>query len=342
MRKVRVGIIGLGSWGSCHLEAFSSMPQAEVVAVCDMNGDRAKELAVRYGVPHAYSDSDSLLNRDDIDLVSIVTFENDHFGPTIRTLESGKHVLVEKPVSTKLSEAVEMQKTAERNDRFIFAGHLLRFEPRYAEIYNAIQSDRIGAPESMFFKRSRTKKMFETYKRTHTVYELTVHDLDLAIWYAGSRVMKVKAYGKKVNDTVVPDILWSSLEFANGTIATLHSNWMTPQESGIIMNDAVEVIGGKGIAQFENSGSNLQLWDAAGRCSPDFFIHNTLNGSSFGALREQLTYICGCVSDGRKPEYTSFDDAVHGIAVAEAIIHSFESGQEVLIRKTSNANNIDY
>lgn len=328
MNKVRVGIIGLGSWGSCHLEAFHSMPQIEVVALCDRNEERVRQLAEQFSVPHAYSRSEELLERTDIDLVSIATFEHEHFGPAVAALKSGKHVLVEKPVSTKLEEAAAMAKTAEEHGKFIFAGHLLRFEPRYADIYNAIHSGRIGAPQSMYLKRGRTKGMFRTYKRTHTVFELTVHDLDIAIWYAGSRVKSVKAYGKAVNDDVVPDILWSCLQFENGTIAFLHSNWMTPDEAGIVMNDAAEVIGTEGTAQFANSGSNLQLWDARGRTSPDYFIHHTLNGSSYGVLREQLTYISACVANGTKPEYTSFDDAVHGIAVAEAIIRSCASGQE--------------
>src|SRR5690606_5402757 len=126
--------------------------------------------------------------------------ENEHFGPVIGALTSGKHVLVEKPVSTKLEEAAEMAKVAAEHGKFIFPGHLLRFEPRYADIYNAIRSGRIGEPQSMYLKRGRTKGMFRTYKRTHTVFELTVHDLDVAIWYAGSRVKSVKAYGKAVND----------------------------------------------------------------------------------------------------------------------------------------------
>jgi predicted dehydrogenase len=331
MGKVKVGIIGLGSWGSCHLEAYATMPQVEVVALCDMNGERVRSLAERFGVPHVYTDSAEMLARDDIQLVNIATFENNHFEPAVRALDSGKHVLVEKPVSTKLSEAEGMKEAAERNGKFIFPGHLLRFEPRYAEIYQAIQSERIGTPHSMFFKRGRTKAMFTTYKRIHTVYELTVHDLDLAIWYAGSRVTKVKSYGKKVNDTTVPDILWTSLEFANGVIATLHSNWMTPDEAGIVMNDAVEIIGTNGTAQFENSGSNLQLWDATGRKSPDYFIHQAFQASSTGALRDQLSYICNCVASGNAPTYTSFADAVHGIEVAEAIVKSFESGQEILL-----------
>ncbi|MDF2724480.1 MAG: dehydrogenase [Paenibacillus sp.] len=328
MGKIRVGVIGLGSWGSCHLEAFHAMPQVEVVAVCDRNEERVKQLADQYGVAHAYSKSEDLIARTDIDLVSIATYENEHYGPATAALRSGKHVLVEKPISTKLEEAAAMAKTAEENGKFIFAGHLLRFEPRYADIYAAIQSGKIGAPHSMYLKRGRTKKMFQTYKRTHTVFELTVHDLDIAIWYAGSRVKSVKAFGKAVNDDVVPDILWSCLQFENGTMAFLHSNWMTPDEVGFVMNDAAEIIGANGTAQFANSGSNLQLWDDSGRASPDYFIHHTLNGSSFGALREQLTYICGCVASGKKPEYTSFADAVHGIAVAEAIIRSCASGQE--------------
>ncbi|MEF3303464.1 Gfo/Idh/MocA family protein [Paenibacillus sp. GYB003] len=326
--QVKVAIIGLGSWGSCHLEAFHSMPQAEVVAVCDRDEEKAKRLAEKYGVRHAYGRGEELLERSDIDLVSIATFEHEHFGPAAMALRSGKHVLVEKPVSTKLEEAAGMAKLAEENGTFIFAGHLLRFEPRYADIYQAIRSGRIGAPQSMYLKRGRTKGMFRTYKRTHTVFELTVHDLDIAIWYAGSRVKSVKAYGKAVHDDVVPDILWSCLEFENGTIAFLHSNWMTPDEAGIVMNDAAEIIGTSGTAQFANGGSNLQLWDERGRTSPDYFIHHALNGSTFGALREQLTYICSCVARGTKPEYTSFDDAVHGIAVAEAIIRSCESGRE--------------
>ncbi|PYI57292.1 Gfo/Idh/MocA family protein [Paenibacillus flagellatus] len=328
MRKTKVGIIGLGSWGGCHLEAFRSMPQAEVVAICDRNEERVRELADRYSIAHAYTNSEELLARDDIELVSIATFESEHFAPAIEALRSGKHVLVEKPVTTKLAEAIEMQRTAEERGKFIVPGHLLRFEPRYADIREAIVSGRIGAPHSMYLKRARTKSMFRTYKRTHTVFELTVHDLDLAIWYAGSRVRTVKAYGKAVHDEVVPDILWSCLEFENGTLAFLHSNWMTPDEAGIVMNDSIEVIGANGTAQFANGGSDMQLLDARGRATPDYSIHHTRNGTSTGALREQLTYLCDCAAGGTAPSYVSFADAVHGIAVAEAIIRSCASGKE--------------
>ena len=331
MKTVKVGIIGLGSWGECHLEAFRSLPQAEVVAICDTRQDRLDELGDKYGVLHRHTQYEELLARPDIDLVSIVTYEKHHLEPALFALRSGKHVFVEKPVSTSLLEAEEMARTAAEYNRHIIPGHLLRFDPKYAAIHQSIQTGEIGNPISMHLKRSRQKSLYATYRRTHTVYELMVHDLDLAIWYSGSRVKTVRAYGRGESPAEAPEVLWACLEFANGCLAMLHSNWMTPDEAGIVMNDAVEIIGTNGTAQFENSGSNLQLWDATGRKSPDYFIHQAFQASSTGALRDQLSYICNCVASGNAPTYTSFADAVHGIEVAEAIVKSFESGQEILL-----------
>lgn len=328
MKSIRVGVIGAGSWGSCHLEALHGMRQAEIVAVCDQDGERARSRAEQFGVKHAYSRSEELLARTDLDLVIVASYENAHYEPVVAALRSGKHVLVEKPVSTKLEEAAAMAEASRESGRFLFAGHLLRFEPRYADIYRTIRSGRIGDAQSLYLKRSRTHAMFQTYKRTHTVFELTVHDLDLAIWYAGSRVKTVKSYGKAVHDKTVPDILWSCLEFENGVLAVLNSNWMTPDAAGLVMNDSIEVIGATGTAQFSNNGSGMQVWEKDGPAMSDYFVHHMLNGQPIGALREQLSHIASCIASETRSDYTSFDDAVHGIAVCEAIIRSCQSGKE--------------
>lgn len=329
MNKVKVAVIGLGSWGECHVEAYSSIPQIELVAICDQNEERLNEVGERYQIAGRYTDSDQLMSRDDIDLVSVVTYEENHLESTLQALNSGKHVLVEKPITTKKEEALQMFEAAQKNNRWVLPGHLLRFEPRYAEIFKSIQNGRVGKPQSMYFKRARTKGMFDIYHRSHTAYLSTVHDLDLAIWYTGSRVKTVKAYGKSVTGHESPDILWACLEFENGTIAFLHSNWMTPDAAGIEMNDSVEVIGENGTGQFENRGSGLEVWDRSGRQTPDLTIHNLLNGSASGALREQLNYICKSIRDGEKPTYISFEDAIHVVETANAIVESAASGKEI-------------
>ncbi|UVI28537.1 Gfo/Idh/MocA family protein [Paenibacillus spongiae] len=331
MNKARVGIIGLGRWGMCHLEAYSSLAQAEVVAVCDSSEERLEIAGREYGIEHRYLNADELLQRDDLDLISVVTIEHAHLDPTVKALRSGKHVLVEKPVAIDPGEARAMQAAAAESGRLLIPGHLLRFDPRYAAIKAAIGTERIGRPVSMYMKRAREQFLFETFQRTHTVYELMIHDLDLAIWYAGSRVKSVRAYGRSVSGAAAPEVLWANLEFENGTLAVLHSNWMTPNAAGIEIADAIEVIGTHGTAQFETSNTGLQFWSSAGRFSPDMNIHTTLHGQSIGSLREQLTYICRCIARGESPDVVSFADAVHGIEVADAIAASCASGRDIVL-----------
>ncbi len=338
MNKVRVGILGLGRWGMCHLEAFSSLGTAEVVAICDSSPERLERAGKEYGVANLISSADELIQRDDIDLISVVTFESHHLEPTLKALQSGKHVLVEKPVTTRPYEAKAMQEAAVASGRLLFPGHLLRFDPRYAAIKEAVLSDRVGAPVSMYLKRSREHYLFETFQRVHTVFELMIHDIDLAIWYAGCRVRSVKAYGRSVTASgaasASPEVLWANLEFENGALAVLQSSWVTPDEVGVEIADAIEVIGRSGIAHFETSDSGLQFWNGQGRLTPDTNIHARLHGQSVGCLREQLTYICRCISRGEDPAVISFADAVHGVEVADAIAKSCATGREVVLAES--------
>lgn len=328
MKQIKVGVIGLGDWGERHVEAYRSLPNVEVVAVCSRRPERLDFIGKQYQIAGRDLDYNQLLTRD-LDLVSVVTAESEHYGPVLDALRAGKHVLVEKPVSINPSEAREMWAVAAEHGRYLMPGHLLRFDSRYSEIYRDLQNGRIGVPVSIYLKRSRPKSLFATYRRIHTVYELTVHDLDLAIWYAGSRVKSVRAYGRQVQDGEYPDLLWTCLEFQNRALAILESNWLTPDEAGIAEADAAEVLGGKGLAKFDASNTGVQIWDRSGRYTPDLYYHSHTAGRATGALREQLGYICDCIAQGQQPDYVSFQDAVHGIEVCEAIVDSARTGQEV-------------
>lgn len=331
MSKVRVGILGLGRWGMCHLEAFSAIGQAEVVAICDQSPERLAQAGDAYGVSQRFTSADELIAHEGIDLISVVTFESQHLAPTVKALAAGKHVLVEKPVTTKPDEAHAMLAAAAASGRWVFPGHLLRFDPRYAAIKEAIQGGQVGTPVSMYMKRAREHFLYATFGRVHTVYELMIHDIDLAIWYAGCRVKKVKAYGKSISGNPAPEVLWANLEFENGALAVLQSNWLTPDAAGVEIADSIEIIGLEGSAHFETGDSGLQLWNGRGRLTPDTNIHARLHGQTVGSLREQLMYICRCLAIGEEPAVVSFADAVHGVEVAAAIVASCESGQEVAL-----------
>jgi len=101
--KLRVGIIGCGA-GMFHLDGYSEEPRAEVVALAGLDTERCQKLAVQYAIPSIYREYQELLARDDIDVVSIAVPNNLHLPMALAAFESGKHVLVEKPIARTAAE----------------------------------------------------------------------------------------------------------------------------------------------------------------------------------------------------------------------------------------------
>jgi len=329
MKRVRAAVIGLGNWGECHAATLAALLQAELVAVCDARLDRAEEVAQRFNIDDFTDAPDELLQRDDIDLVSIVTPEAEHLPLVLQALGSGKHVLVEKPAAICAIEAQRMADAARTSGRYLMPGHILRFDPRYAAVRDAIAAGEIGPVVSLFSRRARPQALFELYGRTHLAFVTTIHDIDLAIWYTGSRVRRVRAHERHVTGGETPDLLWATLEFENDAIAVLHSTWLVPDAARVGMADFLEVVGGYGILRVDASQSGFEQWGEKGRHSPDFSIHHQFAGGVIGALRNELGYLCDCILRGEAPEYVPFGDAVHGLEVAAAIVESAQTGEVV-------------
>jgi predicted dehydrogenase len=120
---LKVGIVGSHGIVVPHVKAYSQDPLAELVAICDLVRERADSAAERYGVKAYYSLSEMLANEPDLDIVDVCTggFENGswHYEPAMQAMEAGKHVLVEKPLSSEIREAREMVVTAARKNVYL-------------------------------------------------------------------------------------------------------------------------------------------------------------------------------------------------------------------------------
>jgi predicted dehydrogenase len=248
----------------------------------------------------------------------------------LRALESGKHVLVEKPAATSAADARQMADAAQRTGRFLMPGHILRFDPRYTAVRRAIEADEIGPVASIYSKRARPRWQFAIYNRAHLAFVTTIHDIDLALWYSRSRVRSVRAYERHVTGAAAPDLLWACLEFENDAIAILHSSWLVPDEVKSGVTDSLEVIGAGGLLRVD-PGSGFEQWSSQGRESPDFSIHHHVAGATVGALHNELGYLCNCILSGQPPVHVPFADAVHGLQVAEAIVQSARMGEVVSV-----------
>ncbi len=107
MKKLGVAVIGTGQWGKNHARVYKELPSTELIAVCDVNAERAKAMAAQYGVK-AYSDSTQMLKDKSIEAVNVCTWSTILAKEAMKALNAGKHVLVEKPMATNTQQAQKL------------------------------------------------------------------------------------------------------------------------------------------------------------------------------------------------------------------------------------------
>ncbi|HEU5140162.1 MAG TPA: Gfo/Idh/MocA family oxidoreductase [Bacillales bacterium] len=144
MARLKVGAIGGGSISGMHLQSYAANKDAEIHAICDLNEDRAKERAQEYGAPKFYGDYHALLDDQEIDAVSICTWNYTHAEMAIAALRAGKHVLVEKPLSTTVEEAEKIANTVQETGKKLQVGFVRRYDPNIKMMKEFIEAGELG------------------------------------------------------------------------------------------------------------------------------------------------------------------------------------------------------
>src|SRR6056297_616006 len=133
--KLRVGVIGAGRWCQrAHLPGFDGSPLCDLVAICDLHEDLAKDAAGKFSIPDVYTDYEKIFQREDIDVIDVVTRagdqnDNTHQVLTFQALEAGKHVLVEKPVCHDYKDVIRAQDLADSKGLKTKVGLTFRYAP---------------------------------------------------------------------------------------------------------------------------------------------------------------------------------------------------------------------
>jgi predicted dehydrogenase len=270
MKTLRVGIIGCGNMGRRHARAYEyHQPRTRLVACCDLIPSAAESLAAKFNC-HVERDVDALLSRDDIDAVSICTIESAHLDPVIKAANAGKHVLLEKPMATVLSDALAMQQAADKaNIKFMIA-HLFRFDARCVEIKRTIESGRIGDVVSVDCKFHGTPSHQDRIKET----ELSIfifrgcHGIDLMRWYTESDPIRVYAESKdgvlRAQGYHSEDAVFCLLRFASDAIGSIEINSHVPPGHPTAGQSSMTVIGTKGMIEQNLASPWLRISDMQG------------------------------------------------------------------------------
>ncbi len=147
MKTFQIGIIGTGGIAHSHARAYQSFPNVKIVALADIVPGRAEALAKEFGLTDARiypSDRELIENENELDGVSICTYNCEHAGPTVRALEKGINVLLEKPMCVTMDEAVEMMKAEKKSGKILTVGFQPRFDKNMQMIKRIVESGELG------------------------------------------------------------------------------------------------------------------------------------------------------------------------------------------------------
>jgi predicted dehydrogenase len=210
MKKLKCAVIGTGYLGKFHAEKYAALPDCELVAVVDINEEAAKTVAQKHGAK-ALTDYQSLLGQ--VDAVSIVVPTTLHHQVACDFLNSGVHVLVEKPITVTVAEADELIAIAKQNNLILQVGHLERFNP-------AILGLDGSESKPLFIESHRLSPFNPRANDVSVVLDLMIHDIDIILALVDSEVERIDASGTAVltQDT---DIANARLTFKNGCVANV-------------------------------------------------------------------------------------------------------------------------
>lgn len=329
LNTLRIGLIGCGSFGESHVATLAGIPFTEVVAITDIDRDRARKLASRYHIRTVTEDFHELCELPQVDAVNVVTTEDQHLEPVLTALKHGKHVFVEKPMATTIQDAEKMLEAARQTGLILMPGHICRFETKYATVKEQLVTGRLGRIVSMAARQNRPRGLAATYKRTHQLLVCSIHDIDIMLWYAGDRVRRVRGYETRLNPGAGPDLTWGILEFNGGALGFVQTMWLLP-DGAKVLDDAMQVVTTSGVANLKVH-SGLSLWREDGHEIPEISYEPRLRGSVFGALKEELSYFALCVLWRKEPAVVTAEEGLEALRTTIALVQSAGLNRELVL-----------
>lgn len=350
MRKLKVGVIGAGSISELHMSSYKNNPNVDMYAVCDLNEERAKKLAEKYGFAKVYTSIAELLADPELESVSICTWNNTHAELAVAALEAGKHVLVEKPLSTTVEEALRVQDAVRRTGKIVQVGYVRRYASNtqllkqfidngdLGEIYYAKASclRRLGNPGGWFADKSRSGG--------GPLIDLGVHMIDVC-WYLMGRP-KVKSISGNTYHKLGNRANIKNMNFYKAADYDSSKNTVEDLANGIIRfeNGASLVIDVSFTLHAKQNEISAKLYGDKGGCEIepelaiitekyDTILNMTPQVTSLAlnvneAFQNEINHFVDCCLTGNTP-ISPVEDGVEMMKMLCGIYESAEQGKEI-------------
>jgi len=222
----KVAVIGCGMWGRNIVRNFYNLNVLDMV--CDIDEENLKKVTEQYPGVKVTKDLNDILNNKEITAVAVVTPSHTHFKVVKSMLEAGKHVYVEKPISTVAQEAKDLSDLATKEGLILMVGHLLLYHPAVNRLKMLVDEGALG--EVVYAQSDRLNVNYFKNDRS-VMWDLAPHDLSMVTYVTGKEPLRViGAFGSSTDKNDIMDITHLDIEFEDGVRAHLSDSWITPQK----------------------------------------------------------------------------------------------------------------
>ena len=225
---ITVNCIGVGHWGPNLVRAFAVQSNSRVSTVCDLSEERLQ--LVKRSIPtieRITHDAESAIRDTAADAVVIATPTSTHYELTKLALESGKHVLVEKPLARSAAEAEELVELSARVGRLLAVGHVFLFNNGIRGVRNLIRNGELGRIHYAFAARTNLGPFRDD---VNAMWDLASHDISILNYWLDEDPLNVSARGGRFLTDSVEDVVVASFGYPNGIMASVHVSWLNPRK----------------------------------------------------------------------------------------------------------------
>ncbi len=226
MKRVGVGVIGTGFWGENQVRVLRQSPSCHLLAICDNNERRAREIGFKYGVPW-YTDVGKFLRLQMLEAVTVCTPTQTHLRVGMRALEAGKNLLVEKPMTGEERGAVKLVDTARKAGLKLLVGFIERFNPGVRVVKKMLKQKVVG--DVIIVTGRRVTRWPVRVGDVGVVKDTAIHDIDAMRYLLQEEVAAVYAQTGSLRHSF-EDYAEMMLLFKGRTTGFIDANWLTPRK----------------------------------------------------------------------------------------------------------------
>lgn len=228
--QIGVAVLGCGYWGVNYVRVLSELPEARVVAVCDQRAERLEEIAKRFPGVHLTTTVDAALQHDGVDAAVVCTNASTHYDITSRALRAGKHVLVEKPLTTVSADAGKLITQAKSTSAVLMVGHTFVYNAGIRKMKEYIDV----APDQIYYLYALRTNLGPIRADVNALWDLASHDVAIFNFLLDSTPRWVSAVGAKVLRNCREDVGFITLGYEgphDEIVGHIHVSWADPHKA---------------------------------------------------------------------------------------------------------------